>query len=184
MTRWPNGWPRPSSPRANCMTASSWKCCAPPTARPTRWPRTRPSAPRAGPGRALRSHSASHRQRFGPNTGADIPVTVEFTRNLQPLLERFGHDPRLTLILFTLDETTYSRELAPLAGFYPALRLGPPWWFFDSWNGMAPYFDQGEETAGLDNTAGFKHHTRAFPSIPARHHPWARAGGNWPTRLL
>ena len=85
---------------------------------------------------ALRSHNAAHLRRFGPNTGADIPVAVEFTRGLRPLLERFGRDERLRLILFTLDETTYGRELAPLAGFYPALRLGPPWWFFDSWNGM------------------------------------------------
>jgi len=133
---------------------------------------------------ALRSHSARHRQRFGPNTGADIPVTVEFTRNLQPLLERFGHDPRLTLILFTLDETTYSRELAPLAGFYPALRLGPPWWFFDSWNGMRRYFEQVMETAGLYNTAGFNDDTRAFASIPARHDLWRRAAADWVAGLL
>lgn len=133
---------------------------------------------------ALRSHSASHLARFGPNTGADIPVTVEFARNLQALLERFGHDPRLTLILFTLDETTYSRELAPLAGFYPALRLGPPWWFFDSWNGMRRYFEQVMETAGLYNTAGFNDDTRAFVSIPARHDLWRRAAADWLAGLL
>ena len=133
---------------------------------------------------ALRSHSAAHLQRFGPNTGADIPVTVEFTRNLQALLERFGHDPRLTLILFTLDETTYSRDLAPLAGFYPALRLGPPWWFFDSWQGMRRYFEQVMETAGLYNTAGFNDDTRAFASIPARHDVWRRAAADWLAELL
>jgi len=133
---------------------------------------------------ALRSHSASHLARFGPNTGADIPVAVEFTRNLQPLLERFGHDPRLTLILFSLDETPYSRELAPLAGFYPALRLGPPWWFFDSWNGMRRYFERVMETAGLYNTAGFNDDTRAFPSIPARHDLWRRAAADWLAALL
>ncbi len=133
---------------------------------------------------ALRSHSAAHLARFGPNTGADIPVAVEFTRNLQALLERFGHDPRLTLILFTLDETTYSRELAPLAGFYPALRLGPPWWFFDSWNGMRRYFEQVLETAGVYNTAGFNDDTRAFPSIPARHDLWRRAAADWLAGLV
>lgn len=133
---------------------------------------------------ALRSHSAAHLARFGPNTGADIPVALEFTHNLQALLERFGHDPRLTLILFTLDETTYSRELAPLAGFYPALRLGPPWWFFDSWNGMRRYFEQVLETAGIYNTAGFNDDTRAFLSIPARHDLWRRAAADWLAGLV
>jgi glucuronate isomerase len=133
---------------------------------------------------ALRNHHADHLRRFGPNSGGDIPVAVEFTRALRPLLERFGRDKRLRLILFTLDETTYSRELAPLAGFYPALRLGPPWWFFDSWNGMARYFDQVMETAGLYNTAGFNDDTRAFPSIPARHDLWRRAAANWLAGLV
>ncbi len=82
-------------------------------------------------------------------------------------------------MLFTLDETTYSRELAPLAGYYPALKLGPPWWFFDSWNGMTRFFEQVMETAGLYNTAGFNDDTRAFPSIPARHNLWRRAAANW-----
>ena len=133
---------------------------------------------------ALRSHSRAHLERFGPNTGADIPVAVEFTRNLQPLLSRFGHDRRLSLILFTLDETAYSRELAPLAGFYPAVRLGPPWWFFDSWNGMRRYFDQVMETAGVYNTAGFNDDTRAFASIPARHDLWRRAAAEWLAGLV
>jgi len=88
------------------------------------------------------------------------------------------------LILFTLDETTYSRELAPLAGHYPALRLGPPWWFHDSLAGMARYFDQVMETAGLYNTAGFNDDTRAFPSIPARHDVWRRASANWLAGLV
>ncbi len=95
-----------------------------------------------------------------------------------------GTDPRLTLILFTLDETTYARELAPLAGHYPAVKLGPPWWFHDSWNGMARYFDQVMETAGLYNTAGFNDDTRAFPSIPARHDIWRRASANWLAGLV
>ena len=90
-------------------------------------------------------------------------------RNLKPLLDRFGSDPRLTLILFTVDESTYSRELAPLAGHYPALRLGPPWWFHDSPEGMRRFREQVTETAGFYNTVGFIDDTRAFLSIPARH---------------
>ena len=88
------------------------------------------------------------------------------------------------LILFTLDETTYARELAPLAGHYPILKLGPPWWFHDSLNGMHRYFDQVMETAGLYNTAGFNDDTRAFPSIPARHDVWRRASAGWLAKLV
>jgi glucuronate isomerase len=95
------------------------------------------------------------------------------------LLNRFGGDSRFALILFTLDETTYGRELAPLAGHYPAVKLGPPWWFYDSLEGMKRYFDQAMETAGIYNTAGFNDDTRAFPSIPARHDLWRRAATNW-----
>jgi glucuronate isomerase len=118
---------------------------------------------------SLRNHNPLVAQRFGANTGADIPVATEYTRNLQPLLERFGNDARLRLILFTLDETVYSRELAPLAGHYPALRLGPPWWFFDSLNGVQRFLDSVVETSGIYNTTGFNDDTRAFCSIPARH---------------
>lgn len=128
---------------------------------------------------SLRNHNPSIFQKFGLDKGADIPITTEFTRSLQPLLERFGSDPNLRLILFTLDETTYARELAPLAGHYPAVLLGPPWWFHDSPNGMQRYFDQVIETAGLYNTAGFNDDTRAFPSIPARHEVWRRVSANW-----
>ncbi|MCC6191246.1 MAG: glucuronate isomerase [Anaerolineales bacterium] len=133
---------------------------------------------------ALRSHNDMIYERFGPDKGADIPVASEYTRALRPLLNAFGNDPRLTLVLFTLDETTYARELAPLAGHYPALRLGPPWWFFDSLNGMARYFDQVVETAGLYNLAGFNDDTRAFCSIPARHDLWRRASANWLAGLV
>lgn len=133
---------------------------------------------------SLRDHNPPIYQRFGRDKGADIPVRSEFTRNLRPLLEAYGNDPRLTLILFTLDETTYARELAPLAGHYPVLRLGPPWWFHDSLNGIARYFDQVIETAGLYNTAGFNDDTRAFPSIPARHDVWRRASANWLAGLV
>ena len=112
---------------------------------------------------SLRNHNPAVYRRFGLDKGADIPVASEWARNLQPLLSKYGNDPRLTLILFTLDESGYSRELAPLAGHYPALRLGPPWWFHDSLNGMRRYFDQVMETAGLYNTVGFNDDTRAFP---------------------
>jgi glucuronate isomerase len=111
-------------------------------------------------------------------------VVTEYTGNLQPLLAKFGHDPRLTLILFTLDESVYSRELAPLAGVYPAVKLGPPWWFHDSLNGKQRFFDRVMETAGIYNTAGFNDDTRAFLSIPARHDLWRRAACNWLAGLV
>ena len=133
---------------------------------------------------SLRNHNSQIFQQFGPDQGADIPVQLEYTHNLHALLNKYGNDPRLTLILFTLDETTYSRELAPLAGHYPALKLGPPWWFFDSLNGMAHYFDQVMETAGLYNTVGFNDDTRAFCSIPTRHDLWRRASANWLAGLV
>jgi glucuronate isomerase len=133
---------------------------------------------------SLRNHNAPIFQRFGADKGADIPVQTEYTRNLLPLLNKYGNNPRLALILFTLDETAYSRELAPLAGHYPALKLGPPWWFHDSLNGMTRYFDQVMETAGMYNTAGFNDDTRAFCSIPARHDVWRRASANWLAGLV
>ena len=133
---------------------------------------------------SFRNHNPIIFERFGPDKGADTPLATEFTRNLRPLLSRHGNDSRLTLILFTLDETTYSRELAPLAGHYPVVKLGPPWWFFDSLNGMAHFFDQVMESAGLYNTAGFNDDTRAFCSIPARHDLWRRASANWVAGLV
>jgi glucuronate isomerase len=133
---------------------------------------------------SLRNHNAALFARFGADIGADIPVATEWTRNLQPLLKAYGNDPRLRLILFTLDESSYSRELAPLAGHYPALRLGPPWWFFDSVNGIRRYLDRVIETAGLYNTAGFNDDTRAFASIPARHDVWRRVSCDWLAGLV
>jgi glucuronate isomerase len=133
---------------------------------------------------SLRNHNTAVYDRFGTDKGADIPVAAEYTRNLQPLLNKYGNDSRLTLILFTLDETTYSRELAPLAGHYPAVKLGPPWWFYDSLNGLNHYFDTVMETTGLYNTAGFNDDTRAFCSIPARHDLWRRASMNWLAGLV
>ncbi|MFZ6031220.1 MAG: glucuronate isomerase [Chloroflexota bacterium] len=128
---------------------------------------------------SYRNHNPQVFERFGLDKGCDIPVRGEFTRNLKPLLDRHGSNADLTVILFTLDESTYARELATLAGHYPALRLGPPWWFHDSPNGMMRYFDQVMETAGLYNTVGFNDDTRAFPSIPARHDVWRRVSANW-----
>ena len=118
---------------------------------------------------AYRNHNPQVFRTFGRDKGADIPMQTEFVHALKPLLDRFGNDPRLSIILFTLDETTYSRELAPLAGHYPCLKLGPAWWFFDSPEGMKLHRERIVETAGFYNTVGFNDDTRAFPSIPARH---------------
>ncbi|MEW6129914.1 MAG: glucuronate isomerase [Acidobacteriota bacterium] len=133
---------------------------------------------------SYRNHNPSIFERFGADKGADIPIPVEYTRSLLPLLNKYGNDRRLTLILFTLDESTYGRELAPLAGHYPAVKLGPPWWFFDSLNGMRRYKDYVMETAGLYNTVGFNDDTRAFPSIPARHDLARRVDANWLAGLI
>jgi glucuronate isomerase len=116
-----------------------------------------------------RNHNELVSRRFGPDRGGDIPLATEFTRNLRPLLNKYGNEPSFRLVLFTLDETTFSRELAPIAGHYPAVRLGPPWWFFDSIEGMLRFRYAVTETAGIYNTAGFNDDTRAFLSIPARH---------------
>lgn len=128
---------------------------------------------------SLRNHHRSVYQRFGLDVGADIPIAVEWTRALQPLLNQLGAHPNFRLVLFTLDESSYSRELAPLAGHYPALRLGAPWWFFDSVLGMERYLDAVVETAGIYNLAGFNDDTRAYPSIRARHDVWRRVSCNW-----
>lgn len=133
---------------------------------------------------SVRNHNEALFERFGPDMGADIPERSEFTHNLRPLLNKYGNDPRLTFIVFTLDPSTYARELAPLAGHYPAMKLGPPWWFFDSPNGMKWYFEGVMETAGIHNTVGFNDDTRAFPSIPARHDLWRRASANWIAGLV
>src|SRR5438067_2131412 len=133
---------------------------------------------------SYRDHNRCIFERFGPDKGADIPVATEYTRNLRPLLDAYGNDPNLTLVLFTLDESTYSRELAPLAGHYPAVKLGPPWWFHDSIEGMTRFRQWTTETAGIYNTAGFNDDTRAFCSIPARHELSRRIDANWLARLV
>ena len=118
---------------------------------------------------AFRNHSAAAFAAHGRDKGYDIPVRTDYVHALKPLLDAVGHRADLTLILFTLDETTYARELAPLAGVYPCLRLGPPWWFHDSPEGMMRFRERVTETAGFYNTVGFNDDTRAFCSIPARH---------------
>jgi glucuronate isomerase len=116
-----------------------------------------------------RNHSSAMLKRFGRDKGFDIPTRTDYVGALKPLLDAVGTEPNLTIVLFTLDETSYSRELAPLAGVYPSLRLGPPWWFHDSPEGMRRFRETATETAGFYNTVGFNDDTRAFPSIPARH---------------
>ena len=116
-----------------------------------------------------RNHNPSLWKAYGPDKGADIPQATEYTNALKPLLDAVGNEPELRIILFTLDETSYARELAPLAGHYPCLRLGPPWWFHDSVEGMLRFRQQVTETAGFFNTTGFVDDTRSLLSIPARH---------------
>ena len=132
-------------------------------------------------GMVMQLHAGSQRntdpwlsEQFGPNLGADIPTAANFVNALQPLLSRFGAAEGFRLILFTLDETAYARELAPMAGYWPALMIGPPWWFHDSPQGIRHYLDQVVETAGFHNLAGFNDDTRALLSIPARHDVWRR----------
>jgi len=118
---------------------------------------------------SVRNHNRKIYERYGRDMGADIPAPTNFVNALRPLLDRFGNESKLTIILFMLDESTISRELAPLAGHYPCLRLGPPWWFHDSPEGMMRFRQQATESAGFYNTVGFNDDTRAFLSIPARH---------------
>jgi glucuronate isomerase len=126
-----------------------------------------------------RNHNEALYDTFGPDKGYDIPLQTEFTENLRKLLNKYGNRPDLTIIVFTLDETTYSRELAPLAGHYPAMKLGPAWWFNDSIQGMTRYRQSVTETAGFYNTVGFNDDTRAFVSIPARHDVARRVDSNF-----
>jgi glucuronate isomerase len=133
---------------------------------------------------SVRNHNAQVFARYGRDMGVDIPQPTGYVEALRPLLDRFGNEAGLTVILFTLDETAYSRELAPLAGHYPCLKLGPPWWFFDSPEGMRRFREQVIETAGFYNTAGFNDDTRAFLSIPARHDVARRMDAGFLARLV
>jgi glucuronate isomerase len=118
---------------------------------------------------SIRNYNPAVYEKFGRDKGADIPSPTEYVRALRPLLSKYGNEANFTLILFTLDETTYSRELAPIAGHFPAVKLGPSWWFHDSPEGMMRFREAATETAGFYNTVGFNDDTRAFLSIPARH---------------
>jgi glucuronate isomerase len=131
-----------------------------------------------------RNHNEAVFQRFGRDKGADIPMQTAYVHQLKPLLDKYGTHPNFSLILFTLDETSYSRELAPMAGHYPCLRLGPPWWFHDSPEGMRRFRQQVTESAGFYNTVGFNDDTRAFLSIPARHDVARRMDCNWLAQLV
>ncbi|WP_374468758.1 glucuronate isomerase [Phenylobacterium sp.] len=133
---------------------------------------------------SFRNHNKLIFDRYGRDKGADIPTQTEYVHALKPLLDRFGNERNLTVILFTLDETSYSRELAPLAGHYPILRLGPSWWFHDSPEGMRRFREQTTETAGFYNTVGFNDDTRAFLSIPARHDVARRIDCGFLARLV
>ncbi|CAN5127482.1 glucuronate isomerase [soil metagenome] len=142
-------------------------------------------------GLVMQIHPGSHRNHnsgllasHGRDKGADIPMQTEYVSALKPLLSKFGNDPRLSIILFTLDETVYSRELAPLAGHYPVLKLGPSWWFHDSPEGMMRFREQVTETAGFYNTVGFNDDTRAFLSIPARHDVARRVDSAFLARMV
>lgn len=132
----------------------------------------------------FRNHADTVFERLGPDQGFDIPVQAEFTRALRPVLNAFGTNPKFRMIVFTTDESAYSRELAPLAGVYPALRLGAPWWFLDAPGAIARFRAAVTETAGFYNTSGFVDDTRAFASIPARHDLARRLDAGYLARLV
>jgi glucuronate isomerase len=133
---------------------------------------------------AWRDHNPMLSTRFGPDVGADIPTPSGYVGALKPLLDRFGNEARLTVVVYTLDESTYSRELAPLAGHYPALRLGPPWWFFDSPEGMRRFYRLVTETAGFANTVGFNDDARSLLTIAGRHDVARRVNAGYLAELV
>ncbi|CAN7472173.1 glucuronate isomerase [Microbacterium foliorum] len=132
----------------------------------------------------VRNHSTQTFRRFGPDSGHDIPRRTDFVGGLRPLLERFGLERDLHLVLFAVDETVYSREIAPLAGFYPSVYIGAPWWFLDAPDAMARFRSAVTETAGFSRGSGFIDDTRAFLSIPARHDTARRADAAFLARLV
>lgn len=132
----------------------------------------------------LRNHNDVVFARHGADKGFDIPFAMEFTRALRPMLQAYGMDPRFRCILFTLDETVYSRELAPIAGAYPSVKLGAPWWFIDSPEQMRRFRESAVETGGFYNTSGFVDDTRAYASIPARHDLFRRIDAGFLARLV
>ncbi|GIH10552.1 uronate isomerase [Rhizocola hellebori] len=133
---------------------------------------------------SYRNHNRYLSRAYGRDTGGDIPQATEYTHALKPLLDAYGHDPRLRIVVYTLDEYTYSRELAPLAGGYPALFLGAPWWFLDAPEALRRWRETVTETAGFYNTAGFVDDTRAYCSIPVRHEVARRVDAGFLARLV
>jgi len=133
---------------------------------------------------SYRNHNQVIFEKYGLDKGCDIPMQTEYTFNLRELLNKFGNNPKFSFIVFTLDESSYSRELAPLAGHYPSMKLGPAWWFHDSIQGMTRYRRMITETAGFYNTVGFNDDTRAFVSIPARHDLARRIDSNYLGELV
>jgi glucuronate isomerase len=132
----------------------------------------------------FRNHSSDTLRRFGPDTGHDIPVSTSFVRGLRPLLERFGTNPDFHLVLFSVDEAAFSREIAPLAGFYPSVYIGAPWWFLDAPDAVLRFRAAVTETAGFYRGAGFVDDTRAFLSIPVRHDMSRRLDSAFLARLV
>jgi glucuronate isomerase len=132
----------------------------------------------------LRNHHTATFQAYGPDTGHDLPVRTDFVRGLRPLLERFGDAEGFHLVLFAVDETVYSRELAPLAGFYPSVYIGAPWWFLDAPDAIGRFRSAVTETAGFLRGSGFIDDTRAFLSIPARHDTARRADAAFLARYV
>jgi glucuronate isomerase len=135
------------------------------------------------PGIRRNHHQPTH-QRFGADIGCDIGVQVEFTDSLRPLLNRYGTHPNLHFVIFTVDETVFSREVAPLAGFYPSVYAGAPWWFLDAPDAIRRYRSAVTETAGFAKTSGFIDDTRAFCSIPARHDMSRRLDAGYLAQLV
>jgi glucuronate isomerase len=133
---------------------------------------------------AIRDHDRPAFARFGPNLGSDIPTRIRYAEPLRPLLERYGEDPDFHLVLFTLDETAFSREIAPLAGYYPAVYIGAPWWFLDAPDAVQRFRAAVTETAGFSRSSGFIDDTRAFLSIPARHDMSRRLDAAFLARLV
>jgi glucuronate isomerase len=133
---------------------------------------------------SVRNYNPVIYEKFGRDMGADIPQPTDYVNALRPLLAKYGNHSNFTLVLFTIDETSFSRELAPLAGHYPSVRLGPPWWFLDSPEGMMRFREAATETAGFYNTVGFNDDTRAFLSIPARHDVARRVDSAFLARLV
>ena len=131
-----------------------------------------------------RNSSRSALEKYGPDTGHDIPFQMDFINGLQPLLSDFGENPDFHLVLFTIDETTFSRELAPMAGYYPSVYVGAPWWFIDEVDAIARFRASTTGTTGFSRYSGFIDDTRAYCSIPVRHNTARRVEAGYLARLV